>query len=114
MRGVHTIGGGWRGVEDTLSGLRSPPARVMQQPPSGQRRRPSAGQTARRRPVALAGWTRSGGRAEAGPGGGGQQLDVAVRQHLVMAEGVAEPAGGHNRQALGVQAATLDVGAVDA
>jgi hypothetical protein len=27
------------------------------------------------------GWARSGGRAEAGPGGGGEQVDVGVRQH---------------------------------
>ena len=39
---------------------------------------------------ALTGWARSGGRAEAGPGGGGEQFHVGVRQHPVIAEGAAE------------------------
>ena len=56
----------------------------------------------------------SGGRAEAGPDGGGQQVDVGVRQHPVIAQRAAEQVGGHDRHALGVQAAALDVGAVDA
>jgi hypothetical protein len=64
--------------------------------------------------VALAGWAWSGGRAEAGPGGGGEQLHVGVGKDPVIAECAVEQVGGDDRHALGVQAATLDVGAVDA
>ena len=80
--------------------------RLMPQPVDRQRRRPSAGQPTAWS-MALAGWARSGGRAEAGPGGGSEQLDVAVRQHPVIAERTAEQMGGHDRHALGVQAAAL-------
>ena len=48
------------------------------------------------------------------PGGGGKPLDVDLRQHLVMAEGAAEPDGGDDRHALGAQPAVLDVGAMHA
>ena len=49
-----------------------------------------------------------------GPGGGGQQLDVGVRQDLVVAERGWVPVGRDDRHTLGAQAAALDVGAVDA
>jgi hypothetical protein len=68
-----------------------------------------------RPPVARGvGLASSGGQAKAGPGGGGEQLDVGVQRHPVIAERNAEQVGGHDRHALDVQAATVDVGAVDA
>jgi len=39
---------------------------------------------------------------------------MGVRQHPVVAERAAEQVGGDDRHALGVQAAAVDVGAVDA
>jgi hypothetical protein len=56
----------------------------------------------------------SGSQPQPHSGGGGQRLNVAVRQHPVIAKRVAEQMGGHDRHALGVQAAALDVGVVDA
>ena len=43
-----------------------------------------------------------------------QPFDVGVRQDLVMAERGAEPVGGDDGHAMGVQTGLLDVGAVDA
>jgi hypothetical protein len=51
---------------------------------------------------------------EPGPGGGGEQFHLGVGEDPVMAERAAELAGRHDGHALGVQAAALDVGAVDA
>src|SRR5215207_5797053 len=61
--------------------------------------------------LALAG---SGARAQPHPHASGVPLDVDLRQHLVIAEGAAEQAGGDDRHALGAQPATLDVGAMHA
>jgi hypothetical protein len=54
-----------------------------------------------------------GGRTESAASGGGEQLHVGVRQHSVIAERAAEQVSGHDRHALGVQAAALHVGAED-
>ena len=85
----------------------------MQRPVSGQCRRPTTGQPDDRGPCCwrLA-W--SGGRAQAAPGSGGEQVDVGVRQHPVIAKRAAEQVGGHDRHALHVQAAAVDMGAVHA
>jgi len=39
-------------------------------------------------------------RAEAGPGGGGEQVDVGARQHPVLHERLAEPAATGRRAAM--------------
>jgi hypothetical protein len=51
---------------------------------------------------------------EPGPDGGGDQPHLGVGQDPVTAERAAEQTGRHDGHALGVQAAAMDVGAVDA
>jgi len=51
----------------------------------------------------MAGWAGSGGRAQVGPGGGGQQRHLGVRQHPLKAERAAEQVGRHDRHTLGWQ-----------
>ena len=57
---------------------------------------------------------RSGRGPQSHPGGGCVQLHVDLRQHPVVAERQAKQGAGHDRYALGAQAATLDMGAVNA
>jgi hypothetical protein len=57
---------------------------------------------------------RSGRRPQPHADGAGQQFHVGVRQHPVIAKHTAEQVGGHDRYALSVQAAAVDVGAVNA
>ena len=60
------------------------------------------------RNVAVGGWVKQR------PRGSGEQLHVGVRQHPLIAERAAEQVRGHDRHALHVQAAAVDMGAVHA
>jgi hypothetical protein len=62
---------------------------------------------------ALAGWAlrRPGGASSSR---GSEQGDIGVRQRTVITERAVEQVGGHDRDALQVAAAAVDVGAVNA